>query len=209
MADTHQTEQDESPVIQRIFHHADGEQSGRARKDTVAITFKCQNGATGTVDMAKVFGGTLPPPSVGRAAAAFGVSTTIGNAGNTAGADDKKARGLKREDDPDPEIVFNALMSRLEKVVPPDGTEGEWTTARETGPRTSLMLEAIVAYRTAKGRPVNDEVLAKYRASLRDIDYVKRTMADPDFRVIYEKMRVEKTLSSIKADGKSEGSLLD
>ena len=82
------------------------------------------------VDLAEMFGGKLPPASIGRAAAAFGLNTSIGNAANTATGHDGEAASTTLED------IQDAVQKRIKSL-----SEGKWSAERaEFGPRTSYFF---------------------------------------------------------------------
>ena len=179
--------------FQRRFVHesSPAEEKARAETDVTKIVFTfVEDGDVRTLDLAEMFGGKLPPPGVGRAAAAFGFNTAIGNACNTATGEDGKSTSATLSD------MKEAVDRRLELFA-----DGKWSAERaEFGPRTSLMMEAILAYRTQKGLDVSEGRMAKFKAALESDDSArKRFLKDDDFRAVYEEVRAEKQLAAAQA----------
>ena len=185
--------------ITRLFLNEDGVVTARAREDTVTVIFKYQDEKETRFDLAKIFGGKLPQAGVGRAAAAFGISTSAGNAGNTAAA-------ASETDDPD--VVREAVEDRLEVFSPEDGSPGEWSAEREAGgPRTSILLEALVAFRKERGAESPADKIAAFREKFKDKDYTKKQMASAAFRAHYERIKAEKAQArAAKAAQEAQGS---
>lgn len=175
--------------ITRLFRNeGSDEPTSRATESTTHILFRFADGEETEFDLAKAFGGSLPPKGVGRAAAAFGISTSAGNAGNTA---------AHQKDTDDPEVAREAVEARLETLVPPDGSPGEWSAGpAEGGPRTSLLLEAVIAYRIANGRPVDDAAMKPILAQLHNPD---KDAAKAYAKKLGEVPQVEAELQKIKA----------
>src|SRR5689334_22017970 len=136
--------------ITRTFIADDGEETSRATNDCKAVKLAYTDGTSHTLELAEVFGGSLPPPCVGRAACAFGLSTSLGNAGNTASY--QKAKELDGGD-VDPSVIWEAVDERLKTLK-----SGEWAEQREgVGPSPTLMVEAFKVFRTeVVGKPVVD-----------------------------------------------------
>ena len=170
-------------TIDRLFVNEDGSVVSRATINVAHVAFKYADEKETRFDLAKIFGGKLPPPCVGRAAAAFGISTSAGNAGNTAAAADESD---------DPAIVREAVEERLEVFVPEDGSAGEWSGERAPGgPRTSYLLEAWTTYRQEMKAPVDDARIAKFHEDRKDRTKVNDWMKVPRFREIYEGIRAK------------------
>ena len=155
-------------TIKRLFiHDSDPTPAPRVGLDVNALVFSFRDG-TGeeveriTFNFAQVFGGTLPPPGVGRAAAAFGINTSAGNAGNTVKGEGDAAATLADR--------IEAVKARLETF-----SEGRWESERPsaTGPRTTLVLEAIKLALERAGKTAD---LEKIETSLK---------ADPNLKVQY------------------------
>ena len=127
-----------------------------------------------TVDLAKMFGGTLPPASVGRAAAAFGISTSIGNAGNTS------------------DETYEAMVDRFETLE-----AGEWTTERaSSGPTTTLVLEALVEYRRRNGKETSDAEKASFRETLKNKEKRESYMRNEGFAAVYAELKVQRAVAA-------------
>jgi len=166
--------------IFRLFRDEDGKIGSRATENVVAIGFKYADDEESWIDLAKVFGGNLPPPSVGRAAAALGVSTSAGNAGGSVA----KAAGHN------PEVIREAVEKRLETFVPEDGSPGEWSAERDSGgPRTSVLLEALKAYRQQHNADTSDAKMAELREKLKDEEWRKKYLSHQDFQAVLLKVK--------------------
>jgi hypothetical protein len=178
--------------IVRLFKNASSEElAGRAGLDCEAVIFKFPDDTEEEVDLAEFFGGHLPPPCVGRAAAAFGLNTSIGNAGNTA----KEEDGSKAS----PETQIEAVKTRIEVL-----RQGKWASdAIGGGARPSLLLAAIKEYREANKAPTDDEKMAEIRQKLRDDEELAKQWSKlPPIVAILDRMRAERNQANAKGDAK-------
>lgn len=180
-----ETKTPKTRIVLRLFVNDDGSVTPRAQNDTNTVVLKYANEQESRLPLAKVFAGGLPQPCVGRAAAAFGIATSAGNAGTTA---------AHQAETDDPEIVREAVEERLDTFAPSDGSPGEWSTEREAGaPRTSMLLEAAVAFRQAEtGKSADEAWVTSTRAKLADKDYVKKLMSSEKFRPHFERIKLAK-----------------
>jgi len=179
-------------TLTRLFEHeSEPKVRPRADLDVTAVIFQYEDGKSTRFSLADIFPGGLPKPCVARAAAAFGVNTSAGNAGNTLDSDA-------------PDDIRDAVEGRLELF-----SAGKWSQERQGGgPRTSILLEAIVEYRKGHGLPVGDSDLQKYRDRFDDKDAVKAWMADPDFAKIYYQIQAQKRIQSAEKKGGHAADLL-
>ena len=157
--------------IYRLFKDDKGEIGSRATANTVAIIFKYPDGESDTFNLADAFGGTLPPPGVGRAAAAFGISTSAGNAGNT-------TKGDTRE----------AVQDRLEVFE-----SGNWSTEAGGGPRLGVFFEALTEFRRANNADVSEDRMNQIRKDLADDpEKQKNWMKHDGFKAVYAQIVARK-----------------
>jgi hypothetical protein len=177
--------------IYRLFKDSNGKVGPRATLDCTSVIFKFDDDTVEEIELAQVFGDALPPPCVGRAAAAFGISTSAGNAGNTL----PKAEGETRKDASE---VREAVADRLQTFL-----DGQWSTDRGGGGAPSLFIEAVRRYRVEKGAPVDEAAMAKISEKLKsDPDLQKGFMKVPAFMVVLETVKAEnasKRLEALKA----------
>lgn len=166
MADVDTIEDDdETPAgkravrCKRTFRSADGEITSRSSLDVEAVIFEFPNGYKFTMELSDLFPEGLPPPSVGRAAAAAGVNTSVGNVFG----------GIT-----DAEEAIEAAESRWQTL-----TDGAWSAERKTGPRTSDLIEAWAAFRVKNGAPDSPE----WRAMAKD-KILKREKTSKDLLVM-------------------------
>lgn len=188
------------PSITRIFEYEVGEPGGRTKNDVKAIVFSYKAGPDTRFDLATAFGGELPPPCIGRAAAAFGISTSAGNAGNTAISAYAKDNGIET-DDVDPDEAREAVEERLQSFVPnAEGRSAEWSAEREGGgPRTSILLEAAAEFRKKQGGEITPDWTQATRVKLEDKGFVKNLMKSPKFSVILAEVKVQKAQARLAA----------
>src|SRR5262245_7553157 len=182
--------------ITRSFVNDSGVESARATNDAKVVVLTFANKYQIKYDLSEAFGGSLPAPSVGRAAAAFGLSTSLGNAGNTAGAEaapvvgtDDEGRPIKGEADPND--IIEAVEERLARLK-----EGTWAAEREgAGPPTTIMVEAFVEYRKVKGLSHDEPRIDRFREDIKDKGTREQFMADADYRRVYEGIRSAKAIA--------------
>jgi len=182
--------------IVRSFISEAGEETPRATNDAKAVVLTFANKYKIQYDLVDAFAGTLPAPSVGRAAAAFGLSTSLGNAGNTAGAENAPVVGTDEDGRPikgeaDPNDIIEAVEERLARLK-----EGTWAAEREgAGPPTTIMVEAFVEYRKAKGLSFDEPRIERFREDIKDKGTREQFMADADYRRVYEGIRSAKAIA--------------
>lgn len=135
------------------------------------------------------------------AAALFGITTVITNAfGNI----------LK---DGSPDEWFEAAETRLEAL-----RGGEWSEARQSGPRTSDILEAVVQFRAENGRDSDDEWKAGFLEKLKSGETTTKEIlaSNPAVRAIFDGIKAkrmaekaEHSRSLAKGSKSVESDLLD
>jgi hypothetical protein len=178
--------------LTRLFEHeSEPKVRGRAHLDVVAVIFQYEDQKQSRIDLASLFPQGLPPPCVGRAAAAFGVNTSAGNAGNT--LDSKLAEDIRI-----------AVENRLELFE-----MGKWSQERQgggAGPK--LLLDTLVEFRKAHNQPVDEASLQKFVDAFDDKDRVKVWMGDPEFLAIYVRLQTERRLARAQAKPTQASELL-
>lgn len=183
-------------ILTRLFLHDDGSTTPRSKNDVNTVIFKFEDETEVRFPLAPIFGGTLPAPGVGRAAAAFGINTS---AGNTIGTLDKDEDGNVHPDD-----VKVAVEDRLATF-----TAGRWSEESAAGgPGTSLRLETMIKFRKdVNGKDADDAWKTAMRAKLEDDkEFWKNLMGDPAFRTVHEALKAERAASRAKAAAeKSKG----
>lgn len=163
----------------------------RATNDVTIVGFTFADGTESQIDLKDIFGGSYPPVSVGRAAAAFGINTSAGNAANT--AEEKTPAGLK-----------DAVDARLETFH-----EGRWSAERaEGGPRSSLFFDALLAYRQQNGADVSEAKMAALRATFADPEQRKAAMANGAFKKVYLQIQHERAMAAADKASGDTGALL-
>jgi hypothetical protein len=115
-----------SAVTKRTFKKADGTYSSRASTESTGFKIEFLKSGNSIEQELGDFS-----TEVLNAAALFGLVTSITNA-------------MGGETDPDEQ--FNTASDRLQTLL-----DGEWAAERQTGPRTSDLLEGFVAYRQKNG----------------------------------------------------------
>lgn len=180
--------------VQRWFlTESSNEPVSRATNDVTIVGFSFADGSQSQIDLKDVFGGSYPPVGVGRAAAAFGINTSAGNAANT--AEEKTPAGLK-----------DAVDARLETFL-----EGRWSAERaEGGPRASLFFDALLKFRQERGADVSEAKMAELRAKYAEPAAKKDVMAIGDFKKVYLALQYERQMAAAEKAGEaSASSLLD
>jgi hypothetical protein len=145
-----------SEVTKRSFLNEGGEYTGRA-------TSKVKGFRIELVESGQVFEHALADFDSGvlAAAAAFGLVTSITN---TVGG-----KSLSAEERVD------LIQDRIETLL-----EGEWSAERQSGPRSSQLLEALVRVRADSGKETTQEWKDKMALVLRDSpEKAKEYMANP------------------------------
>lgn len=180
MANTDETPKkaEKASRIQRLFRHEGSDElTSRATNETTHVIFKVvKSGEEIIFPLSDLFSGKLPPPCVGRAAAAFGVNTSAGN----------MLTGV--EDTEDPEEIADAIKQRLAAF-----SAGRWSAERAGGGgRPRLVWLALIAFRQERGQPTDDNSMAKFHAMLDDGEQVKKWMANANFLSHYLRIQAER-----------------
>jgi len=181
-------------ILTRLFVH-DGDPTPRPRAglDVNMIVFKYGDDSETRVPLAPFFGGTLPAPSVGRAAAAFGINTS---AGNTVGTLDRERDASGKLEEPDPADVKAAVEDRLETF-----NAGRWAAEEGAGgPGVGTRLLSLIAFREASGKTADEAWKAKMRERLEeDKDFWKSLTANDAFMSVHAKLVAERAAAKAKA----------
>lgn len=120
-------------------------------------------------------------PEMIRAAAAFGLSTSVSNTFGAADMDESDA--------------FEAASSRWETLL-----NGQWSGDRETGPRTSLIIKAARRVQEDAGKTVDPAWEESFKAKLLAGDItLKSLQSRPIFAAAYETIRAEAAEARRKA----------
>lgn len=155
-------------VTKRSFLLPDGNYSGRA-------TTSVQGFRIELVENSQVFEHSLSDFSedVLRAAAAFGIVTSVTNAigGKNLSVEERA------------ELIEDRLATFL---------EGEWASERQSGPRSSQLLDAIVQVRLDNGKESSQEWKDAMSIKLKDDEEARKGyMNNPLIRAALEKIKAE------------------
>lgn len=118
------------------------------------------------------------PDGIIRAAAAFGLNTSVGN---TFGAIE------------DPDEALEIAAARWETLK-----SGQWTSDRVTGPRIGDLIEAMCRLREEKGKPADDAYRAAITESLSDPAQAKAVGGDPRIQLHVAAIRKERAESRLR-----------
>ena len=182
MAETTEATAARAEKCTREFYTAGGEKSARAGLESVGVILKLAGVDDWQLDVAY----DALTPEVARAAALFGIVTTVTN---TIGK-----KGLTTDE------MIEALEARAETLQ-----SGIWTAERASGPRTSDVLTALIRYRESKGAAVTDEWKAKMAKQLaEDADFAADVRSRPAVAVLIETIKLERQQDRInKAKAKA------
>ena len=170
MAETTEATAARAEKCTREFYSADGEKSARAGLATTGVILRL----AGVDDFALDIPFDALSPEVQRAAALFGVVTTVTN---TIGK-----KGMTTDE------MIEPLEARAETL-----TSGIWTAERASGPRTSDVLLALVRYRESKGAQVDDAWKADMAKRLADdADFAADVKSRPAVAVLIETIKLER-----------------
>lgn len=182
MAETTEATTARSEKCSREFYNAAGEKSARAGLETTGVILRL----VGADDFSLDIPYDSLTPEVARAAALFGVVTTVTN---TIGR-----KGMTTDE------MIEALEARAETLM-----NGVWTAERASGPRTSDVLTALIRYRESKGAAVTDEWKADMAKRLaEDADFAADVRSRPAVAVLVETIKLERQQDRIaKAKAKA------
>jgi hypothetical protein len=155
----------------RSFFNAAGETSPRARLDSIGgkIIFLPSGEELD-------FNWDDLTPEVQRAAGLFGIMTSTTNTVGRAGMTDDE--------------MFQAASDRLGTIL-----DGEWSAERQSGPRTSDLIEAAERAYTERGMTLSEEKIAEFKAKLSD------EKTGPEFRAeMLSKTLIKAHFEAIKAE---------
>jgi hypothetical protein len=162
-------------VTKRSFLQDSGDYTGRASTGTKGIRIEL-------VESGDVFEHLLAEfsPGVIAAAAAFGLVTSITNTvgGKSLSAEERK----------------ELMQDRIDTLL-----EGEWSAERQSGPRSSQLLEAWVRVRTEAGKESTQEWKDKVSIELRDNpEKQKALLANPQVAAAYAAIKAEASIARAK-----------
>lgn len=176
-------------VSQRTFKNKEGEYTSRVGTDSLGFKVELLGSGAVIEKQLKDF-----DPGIINAAALFGLVTSITN---TFG-------GIS-----DPDEMAEAMDARLETLL-----AGEWSAERQTGPRTSDLLEAYVAFRSKNGKDTDD---AKRESFLNDLKSGAAKAKDllndnpglaAEFAAIKARRAAERAAKAAEAAGEQKASAL-
>ena len=179
-------------VSKRTFKNEAGEYTPRVNTDSNG--FRVELVETGHISEKSL---SDFPQEIINAAALFGLVTSITN---TFG-------GLKDADE-----MAEAMDSRIELLM-----SGEWSGDRETGPRTSDILEAYVAFRAKHGKETSQENQDKFLNNLKtkavvlkDLLASETGLAAEYYAIKARRVAERAKLKAAEAEGsQADSSLLD
>jgi len=210
MAETDKTRN--TGQLRRLFVNDDGEPTPRATTRTHTVVFKYKDDSETRFALQQI-GVDISKPSVARAAAAFGVSTSAGNAANTAAAAASKSGEFEEDSAEHIDFLRSEVEDRLSDFTGKDGQPGLWSADRVAGaPRTGLLLEACILFRKEVQKAEADpEWIARTREKLQDKDFVKnKLLANAQFKAIQERLKLQKAqANAAKAEASAKGSTSD
>ena len=163
----------------RTFVKADGEESSRAGPDIVAIKVAIEGGGDPIIIDLNAL--AKEQPGMIRAAAGFGLLTTVCNA---FGGEN------------DPYEAREKALARLETIA----DDGKWAAERQTGPRVTLLVEAVAMVQSERtGEAVTEEWKKAFAGKLKaeEIDQ-KQLQANPKIRAALEQIKAERAAEAAK-----------
>lgn len=162
----------------RTFVKADGSTGPRASEDIVGIRVQIEHGGNPIeIDLNKL---AKEQPGMFRAAAGFGILTTVCNAFG----------GEK-----DPFEAREKALARLESIE-----NGQWSAERQVGPRVTLLVEALARVQAARiGKDPGEEWRRSLAAKLKseEVD-AKALQANPKVRAELEQLKAERAAEEAK-----------
>lgn len=171
---TEETTKTRAEVTKRSFKNKDGSYSGRATTDTVGFRIELvESGETFEHSLGDFAEGVLA------AAAAFGLVTSVTN---TVGG--KALSAQERAE---------LLSDRLETLL-----EGDWSAERQSGPRSSQLLEAIIRVRTEGGAATSPEQREALALKLKDPEAAKAYLANSKVAAAYADIKAKAALERAK-----------
>ena len=150
----------------RIFLDSNGKEFPRTFEGVQAVEFRFKNGHKLHMPLDSL------PEGILRAAAAFGINTSVGN---TFGAIE------------DLEDALEAAESRWEQLC-----RGVWSAERSTGPRTGDLLEALCRALAGIGKRVTEADREGLEKQLEDAAFAKSVGSDPQVAVHLAAIRKER-----------------
>lgn len=177
----------EREKAQRLFRAADGSLEPRVMQDVTAVVFKFPKTDEELVmELSGLSEGIL------RAAAAFGINTSVGN---VLGA-------LK-----DPREYLDAAAARWETL-----TGGSWSEGRESGPRIGDLIEALTRVKAKISGTAPDQAwIDAQRAKITAPDFDRRVyLQNAQIKAEIDRIKVERLTASIaEAEKAGAGNLND
>lgn len=179
---TTETEGKVERTLRRLYQNRDGEITKRLSDQVSHVVLETISGGHRVVaDLARIFGGSLPEPSMGLCAAAFGMNTVLGNE-------------IAGKDKSDPQALATAISERLEAIY-----EGEWSEGRQ-GPRVKEVLDAWAADAIARGKAVTDDKREVMRQRLLAGEVTSKDLLNiPTINAQYQRAKAERAIAIAQA----------
>ena len=175
MAEAAENTRTRAEVTKRSFKNEAGEYTGRASTGTTGFRIELVESGDAFEHLLSEFS-----PGVISAAAAFGLVTSITNTvgGKSLSAEERK----------------ELMQDRIDTLL-----DGEWSAERQSGPRSSQLLEAWVRVRTEAGKESTQEWKDKVSLELRDNpEKQKALLANPQVAAAYAAIKAEASIARAK-----------
>lgn len=170
--------------LARLFRLSNGEvvKTSKLSQEVVAVILEPTGGGQRlTCELADLFGGSMPEPSIGNTVAAFGLNTVLGNA----------VAGFNGT----PDAMMAKIMERWETIK-----DGEWSEGREGGPRLKYVLEAWArSVKQRRGSDATEAEIAAMKAKILADEVTTKALLDvPHIRAHYDAADAERVNARAK-----------
>jgi hypothetical protein len=184
MALTDTTDTGTNRKLNRVYRTREGKEVKQIDESVVSCVIKSLDGSkTLEMDLLGLFL-TDPGACMGMAAAALGLTTSVGN-----------ATAVSKQMGWDVPQMFSAMQDRWDTIV-----EGEWRSDREGGPRTKYLVEAWLAMLSAQGYKLADDLADKLKEKIVSGEVTGKSLLEkPTFRAFYDAEEVKRAQTKAAA----------
>jgi hypothetical protein len=177
--------------LNRVYRTREGKEVKQIDEHVVACIIKSLDGSRSLeMDILGLFPAGDPGPCMGIAAAAMGLSTSVGN-----------ATAVSKQMGWDVPQMFQAMQERWDTIG-----EGEWRSDREGGPRTKYLVDAWLAMLSAQGYKLAEDLGDKLREKIVSGAVTGKSLLEkPAFRAFYDAEEVKRAQVKAAASAAAAG----
>jgi len=175
--------------LNRVYRTREGKEVKQIDDTVTACVIKSLDGSKSLeMDLLGLFPSGDPGPCMGMAAAALGLTTSVGN-----------ATAVSKQMGWDVPQMFQAMQERWDTIG-----EGEWRSDREGGPRTKYLVDAWLSMLAAQGYKLSDDLAGKLKEKIVSGEVTGKSLLEkPAFRAFYDAEEVKRAQAKAAASAEA------